>query len=178
MKKFLALILALCMCFSLVACAGDPTTPTDPTVTESPSYGETVDDVTNPSEDETVVDEVVFSPVTLVSNDRVIFRVTSEPYRDDFWDAYTVDVYVENPTDKTIYVAMVETSVNGYMIDPYFTVEIAEAKKTNETFSFMKEDLDRNNITESIDTIAFKLAIYDADWNEVWRSDELSISFE
>ena len=171
MKKFLALILALCMCLSLVACAGDPpvedTTPPDTTIT----------DTTNPSEDESVVD-VVFSPVTLVSNDRVIFKVTSEPYRDDFWDAYTVDVYVENPTDKTIYVAMVETSVNDCMIDPYFTIEIAEGKKADETFSFMKEDLDRNNITESIDKIAFKLAIYDADWNELYRTDELSITFE
>ena len=171
MKKFLALILALCMCFSLVACAGNP--PADDTSTPDT----TITDTTDPSKDEPVVD-VVFSPVTLVSNDRVIFKVTSEPYRDDFWDAYTVDVYVENPTDKTIYVAMVETSVNDCMIDPYFTIEIAENKKANETFSFMKEDLDRNNITESIDKIAFKLAIYDADWNEVYRTDELSITFE
>ena len=171
MKKFLALILALCMCFSLVACAGDPA----PDTTEpDTSISETID----PSEDETAVDEVVFNPVTLVSNDRVIFKVTSEPYRDDFWDAYTVDVYVENPTDKTIYAAMVETSVNDCMIDPYFTIEIAEGKKANETFSFMKEDLDRNNITESIDKIAFKLAIYDTDWNELYRTDELSITFE
>ena len=171
MKKFLALILALCMCFSLVACAGDPA----PDTTEpDTSISETID----PSEDETAVDEVVFNPVTLVSNDRVIFKVTSEPYRDDSWDAYTVDVYVENPTDKTIYVAMVETSVNDCMIDPYFTIEIAEGRKANETFSFIKEDLDRNNITESIDKIAFKLAIYDADWNELYRTDELSITFE
>ena len=171
MKKFLALILALCMCFSLVACTGDPA----PDTTEpDTSISETID----PSEDETAVDEVVFNPVTLVSNDRVIFKVASEPYRDDFWDAYTVDVYVENPTDKTIYVAMVETSVNDCMIDPYFTIEIAEGKKANETFSFMKEDLDRNNITESIDKIAFKLAIYDTDWNELYRTDELSITFE
>ena len=171
MKKFLALILALCMCFSLVACAGDPASDTAEPDT---SISETID----PSEDETAVDEVVFNPVTLVSNDRVIFKVTSEPYRDDFWNAYTVDVYVENPTDKTIYVAMVETSVNDCMIDPYFTIEIAEGKKANETFSFMKEDLDRNHITESIDKIAFKLAIYDADWNELYRTDELSITFE
>lgn len=177
MKKFLALILAICMCFSLVACAGDPTeTPTPDSTIESAVPDDTV--TSDPSEDETVVDEVVFTPVTLVSNDRVIFKVTSEPYRDDFWDAYTVDVYVENPTDKTIYVAMVETSVNDCMIDPYFTVEIAENKKANETFSFMKEDLDRNNITTSIDKISFKLAIYDADWNEVYRTDELSITFE
>lgn len=171
MKKFLALILALCMCFSLVACAGDPP------VNDTSAPDTTITDTTNPSEDESVVD-VVFSPVTLVSNDRVIFKVTSEPYRDDFWDAYTVDVYVENPTDKTIYVAMVETSVNDCMIDPYFTIEIAEGKKANKAFSFMKEDLDRNNITESIDKIAFKLAIYDTDWNEVYRTDELSITFE
>lgn len=171
MKKFLALILALCMCFSLVACADNP--PADDTSTPDT----TITDTTGPSEDESVVD-VVFNPVTLVSNDRVIFKVTSEPYRDDFWDAYTVDVYVENPTDKTIYVAMVETSVNDCMIDPYFTVEIAEGKKANETFSFMKEDLDRNHITESIDKIAFKLAIYDADWSELYRTDELSITFE
>ena len=171
MKKFLALILALCMCLSLVACAGD--SPVDDTSTPDTA----ITDTTDPSEDESVVD-VVFSPVTLVSNDRVIFKVTSEPYRDDFWDAYTVDVYVENPTDKTIYVAMVETSVNDCMIDPYFTIEIAEGKKANETFSFMKEDLDRNNITKSIDKIAFKLAIFDADWNELYRTDELSITFE
>ena len=175
MKKFLAILLAIVMCFSMVACAGTPDAG-DPTT--DTTISDTVPEVSDPVEEETVVDEVVFNPVTLVSNDRVIFRVTSEPYRDDFWDAYTVDVYVENPTDTTIYVAMVETSVNDCMIDPYFTVEIAEGKKANETFSFMKEDLDRNDITESIDKIAFKLAIYDADWNELYRTDKLSITFE
>ena len=170
MKKFLALILALCMCLSLVACAGDP--PVDDTSTPDT----TITDTTDPSEDESVVD-VVFSPVTLVSNDRVIFKVTSEPYRDDSWDAYTVDVYVENPTDKTIYVAMVETSVNDCMIDPYFTIEIGPDKKANEVCMFMKDDLDRNNITDSIDKIAFKIAVYDSDWAELWRSDGVSVEF-
>ena len=168
MKKFLTLILALCMCFSLVACAGN--SPADDTSTPDTT-------ITAPSEDESVAD-TVFNPVTLISNDNIIFKVTSEPYRDEFWDAYTVDVYAENPTDKTIYVAMVETSVNDCMIDPYFMVEIAEGKKTNEPLSFMKEDLDRNNITKSIDKIAFKLTIYDSDWNELYRTDELSITFE
>lgn len=177
MKKFLAFILTICMCFSLVACAGSPTdTPAPDSTIESTVSNDTV--ASDPSEDETAVDEVVFNPVTLVSNDHIIFRVTSEPYRDDFWDAYTIDAYVENPSDKTIYVALVETSVNDCMIDPYFTVEIAEYKKANESFSFMKEDLDRNNINKSIDKIAFKLAIYDVDWNELYRTDELSITFE
>lgn len=177
MKKFLAILLSILMIFSLTACANDAPDTTNPDSSiESTMPDDTV--TSDPSKDETAVDEVVFSPVTLVSNDRVIFKVTSEPYRDDFWDAYTIDVYVENPTDKTIYVALVETSVNDCMIDPYFTVEIAEGKKANECFSFMKEDLDRNNITESIDKVSFKLAIYDADWAELWRSDELSITFE
>ena len=175
MKKFIAILLSILMVFSLTACGGDVTDNTNPdTSIESTVTDDTT--ISNPSEDETVVD-VVFSPVTLVSNDRVIFKVTSEPYRDDFWDAYTVDVYVENPTDTTIYVALVETSVNDCMIDPYFTVEIAEGKKANECFSFMKEDLDRNNITESIDKIAFKVAVYDSEWAELWRSDEVSIDF-
>ena len=174
MKKFIAILLSILMIFSLTACGGDVVEDTTPDTTiESTDNAPTSD----PSEDETVVDAVVFNPVTLVSNDRVIFKVTSEPYRDDFWDAYTIDVYVENPTDKTIYVALVETSVNDCMIDPYFTVEIAEGKKANECFSFMKEDLDRNNITESIDKIAFKVAVYDSEWAELWRSDEVSIDF-
>lgn len=170
MKKFLALILALCMCLSLVACAGDP--PADDTSTPDT----TITDTTNPSEDESVVD-VVFSPVTLVSNDRVIFKVTSEPYRDEFWDAYSIDMYAENPTGDTIYVALVETSVNDFMIDPYFTIEIGPDKKANEVCMFMKDDLDRNNITDSIDKIAFKIAVYDSDWAELWRSDEVSVEF-
>ena len=175
MKKFIAILLSILMIFSLTACGGDVTDNTTPdTSIESTVTDDTT--ISNPSEDETVVD-VVFNPVTLVSNDRVIFKVTSEPYRDDFWDAYTIDVYVENPTDTTIYVALVEASVNDCMIDPYFTVEIAEGKKANECFSFMKEDLDRNNITESIDKIAFKVAVYDSEWAELWRSDEVSIDF-
>ena len=173
MKKFLAILLSILMIFSVTACGNGAVDATAPdTSIESTDSTPTSD----PSEDEIVVD-VVFNPVTLVSNDRVIFKVTSEPYRDDFWDAYTVDVYVENPTDTTIYVALVETSVNDCMIDPYFTIEIAEGKKANECFSFMKDDLDRNNITESIDKIAFKVAVYDSDWAELWRSDEVSIEF-
>ena len=45
MKKFLALILALCMCFSLVACADNP--PADDTSTPDT----TITDTTDPSED-------------------------------------------------------------------------------------------------------------------------------
>ncbi len=176
MKKFLAILLSILMIFGMTACAGDADTTEPDTSIESTVTDDTT--VSDPSEEETGVEDVVFSPVTLVSNDRVIFKVTSEPYRDEFWDAYTIDVYVENPTDTTIYVALVETSVNDCMIDPYFTVEIAEHKKANECFSFMKEDLDRNGITDSIDKVSFKLAIYDADWAELWRSDELSITFE
>ena len=83
MKKFLAILLAIVMCFSMVACAGTPDAG-DPTT--DTAISDTVPEVSDPVEEETVVDEVVFNPVTLVSNDRVIFRVTSEPYRDDFWD--------------------------------------------------------------------------------------------
>lgn len=177
MKKFFAFLMAMLMCFSLVACAGGTTD--DPVQSESPTYESTLpeDTTSDPTPEETVVDEVVFNPVTLVDNDHIVFRVTSEPYRDDFWDGYTIDVYAENPTDKTIYVALQETSVNGFMIDPYFTQQIAANKKLNSNFIFMKDDLDMNGITESIDEVAFKVAVYDEDWNEIYVSEEVSITF-
>lgn len=174
MKKFLAILLAMLMCFGMVACANDAPDTTEPDT----SIETTVPETSDPVEEETAVEEVVFNPVTLVDSDHLVFRVTSEPYRDEFWDGYSVDTYAENPTDKTIYVALLETSVNGYMIDPYYTVEIAAGKKINETFTFMKDDLDKNGITESIDNISFKVAIYDADWNEIWCSEPLSMDFE
>ena len=176
MKKFIAILLSILMIFSLTACGGDAVDTTNPdSGIESTMPNDTT--TTNPSEEETGVEDVVFTPVTLVSNDRVIFKVTSEPYRDEFWDAYSIDVYVENPTGDTIYVALVETSVNDFMIDPYLTIEIGANKKTNEVCMFMKDDLDRNNITSSIDKVAFKIAVYDSDWAELWRSDEVFVEF-
>lgn len=167
MKKFLAILLSILMIFTITACGNTSVEDTPSDVTAA------VDDTSAPEEE-----VAVFTPIALVHNDNLVFKVMAEPYLDKFWDGYSVDVYVENPINKTVYVALVETSVNGYMIDPYFTVEIAAGKKANETFTFMKDDLDKNGITESIDNISFKVAVYDSEWNEIWCSDPLSVDFE
>lgn len=127
---------------------------------------------------EITVEEPPYEPVEVVNEaDKVLVKVMSKPYVDEFWHAYSVDVYVENLSDETVFVAFTETSVNDCMIEPYFTIEVAPGKKANEAVKFMKDDLDRNDIKESFDKLAFKVATYNDSWDTLFESKEVNVEF-
>lgn len=82
---------------------------------------------------------------------------------------------VENATGKTYTVQAREVSVNGYMVDPIMSIEVAAGKKANDEMTFMKSYLEKNAIT-TFDTIEMKFQIFASDdWSNSFETASITI---
>ncbi len=83
---------------------------------------------------------------------------------------------VENDTDVDVTVQARNLSVNNFMVDPFFSADVAAGKKSNETMTFPTEDLETAGI-EQIKNIEFYFTIFDANtWDEISNSDVITIT--
>ena len=160
-KKTLSVITILALVFALVACSSagaDVETGTDPIVTTTAPLQTTVP--TTIVQPETTAP--VFKEITLVDDENCTVTVRSiDP---DSLFGYTLNVYLENKTDKELMFSVDKVSVNGFMCDPFWASTVSAGKKANEQISFSKSDFETNGIKEVTD-ISFTLNVYDnADW--------------
>ena len=82
---------------------------------------------------------------------------------------YTLQVYLENKTDRNLMYAWDQVSVNGFMVDPFWAMSVAAGKKACSEISFLDSDLERNGI-EAVSDIEFTLLVSDYD---DWAADYL-----
>lgn len=173
MKKIFALLLALCMLLGMVACGADTSGPINPdeviinaedtTSTEAPKTEASVDPT---------IDQVLF--------DQDGIKITCKgfvPGSEDGWDDPKVKFLIENNTDKNITVQVRDVSVNGFMIDPACSEDVAAGKKMNGDMSWLQMYFDENEITD-VETIEFYFHIFDADeWEDIVDSDVITLNF-
>ena len=89
-----------------------------------------------------------------------------------------VYVYVENNTSENIVVQVRDVSVNGFMIDPVFSSDIAAGKKIYDTMTFFDSQLEENDIKD-IEEIELNFLVYNADsWKTIFKTDTKKISFK
>ena len=164
-KKFLTIIAVLALVLTMVACSSagsDTETGTDPVTTTSPLQTTVPATTTQP---ETTA--LKFEQITLVDNENCTVIVKSiDP---DNLFGYTLNVFLENKTDKELMFSVDDASVNGYMCDPFWVSTVSAGKKANKQISFSESDLEANGITEVTD-ITFTLNVYD---NSDWTADYL-----
>lgn len=86
---------------------------------------------------------------------------------DGFW-GYTVNLYLVNKSDKNLSFIAGNVSVNGFMMDPYFSPTIPAGKVGFATMSWSSSTFEENNITH-VDEIEFDLRLGD---NDDWKADE------
>lgn len=98
--------------------------------------------------------------VICVDNEDCTFIVLSADPEGDW--GYTLRCYLENKTDQYLGFYWDEVSVNGFMIDPYWSTIIAPGKRGYSEVSFSEEDLANNGI-ETITDIEYTLQVSDAD---------------
>ena len=104
----------------------------------------------------------------------VIQKLNSE---DSFWGS-DVYVYAENNTDENITIQARDVSIDGFMIDPMFSCDIAANKKAYNTITFMESDLEENDITD-ITELELKFHIFNCDtWNDIVDTDIITVTFE
>ena len=69
-------------------------------------------------------------------------------------------LYIENNTGKNIGVQADDMSINGFMVQPFFSATVYDGKMAIKDITIMQSDLDNNDI-KSIDEIELKFHIFD-----------------
>ncbi len=88
-----------------------------------------------------------------------------------------IKLLVENTTAKNYTVQVRDFSINGYMIDPVFSCDVAAGKKANDSISILSQYLEDNGISE-IKNVEFSFHIFDsASWESYIDSDVIKIDY-
>ena len=168
MKKLLALLLALLMMFSFVACEKDSDKDTDKDDDKSSVTDK--NDGSGEKEDDDKELEFVFEETVVVDNDECLIKITDIDSEDFF--GYTLKAELENKSSDKTYVFSVDSaSVNGVQCSPLFYSEIAAGKKAKEDISFGGDQLEEKGITEYTD-IELTFRVYDS---EDWMADDIAV---
>ncbi len=70
-------------------------------------------------------------------------RVTVTELREDEWLGPEIGVLVENKTERPITVQVQDVSVNGAMITPFFSCDVASGMQANGAISFYEADFEK-----------------------------------
>jgi hypothetical protein len=103
----------------------------------------------------------------IVDNNKVSVIVTDYD-EDGFW-GYTVNLYLENKTDKELMFSVDDVSVNGYMADPFWAKSVGAGKVAYGSLSWSDSTLKKNGI-KTVEEIEMTFKIKDA--ND-WRADPI-----
>jgi len=102
----------------------------------------------------------------LLYEDDKVKIVLKDFYEDSFLGS-ALRFYIENNSDENITIQVRDTSVNGFMMDPSMSTEIAAGKKAIGSMTFFSSEIEKNKI-ESFDTVETAFHIYNTDtWDTV-----------
>ena len=87
---------------------------------------------------------------------------------DEIW-GYTLDLYLQNKSEKNVMFSVEDASVNGYMADSFFVSSVKAGRHKFATLSWSGTTLEENGITEVMD-LEFALRAYDED---DWSGNDL-----
>lgn len=146
MKRIIALLLAVMMVFCLCACGGEDTSGTN--------GGDTAKEATT---DKAKPKEVNYPETVLVDNEYCTFTVKSI---DANSSTYTLNVALENKSDVDLMFAVEYTSVDGWMLDPFWAETVTAGMKSNSSICWGTSALKDCGITD-VNCINFRLRIYD-----------------
>ena len=108
-----------------------------------------------------------WKPQTLVDKDECVFTVTSvDP--NGAW-GYDVNVECVNKTDANLTFSIDDSSVNGFMIEPYWFLTVEAGATEESTITFYASDLQRSGITD-VEEVEFKLTVYNSD---DWSAEDI-----
>lgn len=75
---------------------------------------------------------------------------------------YDVNFIIENLSDKTLIIQVRETSINGFMVDPMCSIEIAPGKKAMDKMTIWSDDA-KNHPMSTVENIETKFHIFNND---------------
>ena len=112
----------------------------------------------------------------VLEQDGVSIVIKEADSEDSFWGA-DIYVYVENNSDRNVTVQARSVSINGFMVEPMFSCDVAAGKQAYDSLTFLESDLTENGI-ESIDDMEISFHIFDTEsWDTIFDSEAISVSF-
>lgn len=89
----------------------------------------------------------------------------------------SIIVYIENNSDKNITVQSRDVSINGFMVSPMFSSDVASGKHAVDAITFLSTELEENDITQ-IENAELSFHIFDAaGWDTIVDTDIVTITF-
>lgn len=178
MKKFLVILFACLMFFSLSSCVTITSNSSDKTptsVSNSTSSDPTsASNSTSSSNNSTNLDKITLAEQTVFDDEDIKISVKGMD-NDSFWGP-EIKLLVENNSQRNITVQIRDASINGFMISHLFSTDVASGKKVNDGINFLKSDLRRAQI-DKIKDIEFYFHIFDGDtWETIVDSDVIKLT--
>lgn len=89
---------------------------------------------------------------------RIVGKTVDE---NSFWGT-AILLYIENSSGKNVGISVDDMSINGFMMNPFFSTTVYDGKKSISDITVFSSDLEDNGI-ESIEEVELKFHIYDSD---------------
>lgn len=98
--------------------------------------------------------------------------------KENSWLGKEAIVYIHNESDRNITVQVRNVSVNGFMVDPFFSCDVVAGKHAVDSITFSTSELEKNGI-ETIKNIELSFHIFDADsWDTIADSPIVTLTFD
>ena len=172
MKRTLAIILAIILAMSLVAC-GSPSDeeikePSNVVTGDNTEEGQQEEQVEEPEETEATISETVLV-------DEAGIKITAKSLEVDEVFGPEIKLLIENNSGKDLTFQCRNASVNGYMVETMMSVDVVNGKKANDSLTFMQSDFEACGI-ETIADMEIAFHIFDmADWETYLDTDAIQI---
>lgn len=103
---------------------------------------------------------------------RIVGKTVDE---NSFWGT-AILLYCENNSGKNVGITVDDMSINGFMMNPFFSTTVYDGKKVIDEITVFSSDLEENGI-ESIEEVELKFHIYDADsYSTITNSEPITFS--
>ena len=103
---------------------------------------------------------------------RIVGKTVDE---NSFWGT-AILLYCENTSGKNVGISVEEMSINGFMMNPFFSTTVYDGQMSFDEITILSSDLEENGITE-IEEVELKFHIYDADtYSTIADSEAISFS--
>lgn len=161
MKKGLAVLIAVLLLLGTVACDSVSTPDIQKPITPGTDNQPTA--AADSANSEATIEEVVLM-------DEAGIKITAKELSSDSFFGPEIKVLVENSSELDLTVQTRNVSVNGYMMDPLFSVDVASGKKANDSITFSDSSLEKCGI-ETIADIELSFHIFTTeDWETHYDS--------
>lgn len=174
MKKYISILFAMILTFSLCAC-GVSTDSSDIREPLNTSDTSTTNAYSSETEDTSTSSPAASSIEETVLVDEKGIKITAKELSADSLFGPELKLLIENNSEKNLTIQARNTSLNGYMIESMMSVDVAAGKKANDSITFMSSDLETCGI-DAIADMGFAFHVFTTeDWETYLDTPQLQL---